>query len=147
MRLGFFATLLLASITFTANAQTRFLTTPADLRKAADGMAASIGTGNYNAAWKQMKPYSVVPPVEFDAFVAQFQSQLPTLLPRYGKAIGSEFVREDKAGESLLKLTYLAKHEKSAMRWLLVFYRGEKGWVLSDFKFDGNLNALFPGQG
>ena len=107
----------------------------------------SVGAGNYEAAWKHMKPYAVVPAAEFDAFSAQFASQLPNILQRYGSAVGSEFVREEKAGDSLVRLIYLAKHQKSAMRWFFVFYRGEKGWVLSDFKFDGNVIALFPGQG
>lgn len=142
-----FISLCLAATTFAAAAQSQTLATLAEARKLADGVMGSVGTGNYEGAWKQMKPYAVVPAAEFDAFAAQFNSQLPGILQRYGAGSGSEFVREEKAGESLVRLVYLAKHERSAMRWFFVFYRGPKGWALSDFKFDGNLIGLFPGQG
>ena len=33
------------------------------------------------------------------------------------------------------------------MRWYFIFYRTQSGWVLTDFKFDGNTNALFTGEG
>lgn len=137
----------LALAALVAHAQSQFLTGPAEVRKLADGVMGSVGAQNYDGAWAQMKPYAVVPPAEFDAFSAQFTSQIPNILQRYGSAAGSEFVREEKAGDSLLRLVYLARHQKSAMRWYFIFYRGEKGWILSDFKFDGNLIALFPGQG
>ena len=139
--------LCLTVASLSAAAQSQTLATFAEVRKLSDGIMASVGAGNYEGAWKQMKPYAVVPAAEFDAFSAQFNSQLPNILQRYGSSSGSEFVREERAGESLVRLVYLAKHERSAMRWFFVFYRGPKGWALSDFKFDGNLIGLFPGQG
>ena len=137
---------LLSVTALTATAQSKTLATPAEVRKFADGVLSSVGSGNYEAACKEMKPISVIPSAEFDVFTAQFASQRPSLLQRFGSAMGSEFVREEKAGESLIKLSYLAKHEKSGMRWLLVFYRADSGWVLTDFKFDGNIDALFIGH-
>jgi hypothetical protein len=42
-----------------------------------------------------------------------------------------------------LRENFIIRHEKSALRWSLVFYREEKGWVVTDFKFDGNLALVF----
>ena len=142
-----FFSLTIATASLSATAQSQFLGGATEVRKMADGIMGSVAAGNYDGAWSQMKPYTVVPAAEFDVFTAQFSSQLPNILQRYGTPLGSEFVREEKAGESLLRLVYLAKYQKTGMRWFFVFYRGEKGWVLSDFKFDGNLVAVFPGQG
>jgi hypothetical protein len=130
-----------------AGAQSKYLQTQEEVRKAAEGVVASVAAGNTGGAWKELKPLSVVPPSEFEVFEAQFNSQLGGILQRYGSASGYELLREEPLGKSLIRYTFVVKHEKAPMRWLLVFYRTEKGWVATDFKFDGNILALFPGGG
>jgi hypothetical protein len=142
-------TLALAFLLFlhlTAQAQQPPFATPADVRKFSDTVMGWVGAGKYEDAWKRMKPASIIPPVEFDAFAAQFNSQLPTFTPRYGKPAGFEYIRDQQVGTSLLRFQYIAKYERSATRWIFVFYRTATGWVLTDFKFDGNVSALFPGE-
>jgi hypothetical protein len=141
----FFAGTLLVALGVPAHSDT--LSSPAELRKFADGVMGSIGAGNFDGAVKQIRMYTGLPAAEFDVFTAQVANQLPALLQRYGPATGYDFVREDVAGQSLIRLVYLEKHEKSALRWAFIFYKGEKGWVLSDFKLDSNLLAVFPGGG
>jgi len=131
----------------TAAAQQIAFTTPGEARKAIDGVMASFSAGNYDVAWKQLRVYSSFPQAEFDAFVSQFTAQAPAIVQRFGPAIGSEFIREDKAGSSLVRLTYLSRHERSGLRWYFILYRSPSGWTLGDFKFDSNLNAIFPGSG
>jgi hypothetical protein len=135
---------LVASVSF---AQTRTFGSPAEARKLADSIMSNVGRGKYDVAWKEMRPAAIVPPTEFDAFTAQFASQQSTLALRYGKPTGFEFIRDQQVGASLLKLQYIAKFERAAMRWIFLFYRTEKGWVLTDFKFDGNTLALFAPEG
>jgi hypothetical protein len=120
--------------------------TPADVRKFTDAVMGLIGSGKYEDAWKRMKPASIIPPADFDAFAAQFNSQLPNFTPRYGKPNGFEYLRDQQLGTSLLRFQYIAKYERSATRWIFVFYRTSSGWVLTDFKFDGNISALFNGE-
>ena len=129
-----------------AQAQQGPLSTPAEVRKFTDAVMGLVGAGKYDDAWKKLKPSTIIPAAEFDAFVAQFASQIPSILPRYGKAGGFEYLRDQQVGTALLRFQYIAKYERSAMRWHFIFYRTPNGWVLSDFKFDGNLNALFPGE-
>ena len=145
LRVSLFLATALAAFGTAAYADT--VATRADVRKVADSIMASVGAGSFDGAVKQIRTYAVTPAADFDVFVAQVTSQLPLLTQRYGPATGYDFVREDLAGESLIRLLYLEKHEKSALRWSFIFYHGEKGWGLSDFKFDGNLLAVFPGGG
>jgi hypothetical protein len=131
--------------TLPANSQTQSLTSTAEIRKFTDSVMANVGVGKYDGAWKQIRPYAVVPASELDAFSKNFDQQLPTIKTRFGTPIGSDFIREDRAGDSLVRLTYIARYQRSATRWYFVFYRGEKGWVITDFKFDSNLIDLFSG--
>ena len=142
------ANILLASvvcISFQANAQT--LTTPADARKVADGFMSRIGSGNFEEAFKQVKPHMALPAAEFDAKAAEATSQFAGVPERFGAYKGFELVRQETAGQSLMRFTYVAKYEKAPMRWRFIFYKSDKGWVITDFHVDANRNALFSGEG
>jgi hypothetical protein len=128
-------------------AQAKHLRTVEETRKAAEAVVASVAAGNATGAWKELRPLTVIPPAEFEVFEAQFGSQMGTMLQRFGPANGYEFVREELAGKSVIRYTFLVKHEKAPMRWLFVFYQAPKGWVVTDFKFDGNASAFFPSGG
>jgi hypothetical protein len=130
-----------------ACAQSKFLKTSEEVRKTAEGVVASVAAGNPTGAWKELKPLSVVPPAEFDVFEAQFGSQMGTMYQRFGAATGYELIREEPLGTSLIRYTFIVRHEKAPMRWILVFYRADKGWVATDFKFDANTSALFTTGG
>ena len=139
-----FALALLASTA--ATAQQAPFGTPADVRKFSDAVMTLVGNGKYEDAWKRMRLATIIPSAEFDAFAAQFASQAPAVTPRYGKVVGHEYIRDQQVGTSLLRFQYIVKYERAAMRWNLIYYRSANGWVLTDFKFDGNVNALFPGE-
>jgi hypothetical protein len=81
----------------------------------------------------------------FDAFEAQINSQTENLVRRYGPATGYEFLRQEVLGTRLVRYQYLVFHEKAPLRWVFIFYKAEKGWAMTDFKFDGNTNSFFPG--
>ena len=107
---------------------------------------ASVAGANFAGAIGQVKPLLVVPASEVDLLEAQYNNQAGQLLQRFGAPSGYEFIKEEKAGSSLLRYTFIVRYEKAPLRWLFTFYRAEKGWVITDFKFDGNLGALFePG--
>jgi hypothetical protein len=133
------------SLSFTASAQSKFLSTAADAKRTAEGIVARIAASNFPGAWQEMKPLSVVPTSEIEVFEAQFNSQAETMLRRFGSPIGHELIREESLGTSLVRYQFLVRHEKAPLRWMFVFYRTEKGWVMTDFKFDGNSFSFFPG--
>lgn len=137
-------TLAFLSVSFTASAQSKFLSSAPDAKRTAEGIVASIAASNFLGAWKEMKPLSVVPTSEIEVFEAQFNSQAENILRRFGSPIGYELVREESLGTSLVRYQFLVRHEKAPLRWMFVFYRAEKGWVMTDFKFDGNASSFFP---
>lgn len=127
-----------------ASAQTRFLSSPAEVRKVAEGIVASVAAGNLGGAVKELRPLSVIPLADFDVFEAQLNSQQANLLRQFGSPTGYEYVREDRVGTRMVRHQFMVFHEKSALRWNFVFYKAERGWVISHFIFDGNALAFFP---
>jgi len=104
---------------------------------------SKVAAGNLDSAIAEVKKYTIVPEVEIDSSLGQFKLQLPVIAQRFGASVGAEFVREEKMGESLLRITYLHRFDKHAMRWMFYYYRGSQGWVLNTFRFDDNILALF----
>lgn len=137
------AVALLAGTITLAQAQSRTLATLADTKKTAQAIVASVASGSYPAAIQEMRPLTAVPPAEFDAFQEQVRGQLETLLQRFGTATGYEHVREERLGTRLVRHQLLVFHEKAPVRWLFIFYRTDKGWVITDFKFDVSAPVFF----
>lgn len=118
--------------------------TATDIRKITDQIMTQVGAGNLESGLKLMKPLTVIPEAEFDAMVGQAKLQLPVMSQRFGGSLGYEFIREDRAGESLIRYTYAQRFDKHAMRWIFYVYHGKGGWVINSFQFDDKLPAFFP---
>ncbi len=128
----------------TAHAAT--LQTDADVRAFADRVMEKVAKADLPGAFAEMKPYTIVPPTEFDAAALQSKSQRDMVGTRFGATIGYEFISEKRSGQSLLKLTYIEKTEHHALPWLFYFYRTPKGWVLNSFNWNDRMPDLLTGQ-
>jgi hypothetical protein len=135
--------LVAALLALASQAHAQGLATTGDARKLADDIMAGIGAGNLDAALTLARPQLLLPPAEADAMVAQVNSQMRSVGDRYGAARGFDFVRQETAGESLVRLTYVARYERAPIRWRFVFYKGDKAWGLTDFGLDTNRHAAF----
>lgn len=117
---------------------------PLAARQLTDQAMAKVGEGNVENGLQILKPYLIIPPAEFDVMLDKLRMQQPAISQRFGKSIGSEFIREDKTGENLLRIVQIQRFEKHVMRWSFYFYRGKNGWVLNTFKTDDDIRQLFP---
>lgn len=120
------------------------LKSAAEARQLTDRVMTRLAAGDLEGGLRLAKPYLIIPEAEFEAMLGQAKLQRPAMSQRFGKSIGREFLREDKVGESFLRIVQIQKFEKHATRWTFIFYRGSEGWVLNTFHFDDNVRALFP---
>ena len=120
------------------------LGSPTEARQLTDRVMAKVGAGDIENGMRLTKPFLIIPASEFEAMIEQLKLQIPAMSQRFGKSIGSEFIREDKVGENLLRIIQIHRFEKHAMRWSFYFYRGKAGWVLDTFKTDDDIRQLFP---
>lgn len=127
-------------------AQAATLKTEADIRAFADRVMEKVAKADLPGAFALMKPYTIIPPTEFDAAALQSKSQRDLVGTRFGATIGYEFIGEKRSGESLLKLTYIEKTERHALPWSFFFYRTPTGWVLNSFTWHDRLPDLLAGQ-
>jgi len=124
-----------------------FLKSPVEARQLSDRVMSKLASGELEQGLRLMQPYLIIPSAEFEAMLGQAKLQEPMLAQRFGNRQGFEFVREERVGESLLRITQIQKFERHLTRWIFYFYRTNSGWVLNTFQFDDNIRALFPGGG
>lgn len=119
------------------------LKSPLEVRQLTDRIMKKVGSGEIEAGIRLMKPYVALPETDLDGMIDAWKKQAPQMAQRFGNAIGTEFLREDKLGESLLRVIQLARYEARATFWTFYFYRGKNGWVLSTFNTDDDFRAIF----
>lgn len=89
------------------------------------------------------KKYWPLDPGEMDNLLEQIESSWKIVRNRYGAATGTEFIREERIGNSFVKLYYLHKFENHAIYWMFVYYKPTDSWVLNRLTFKDELDPLF----
>jgi hypothetical protein len=137
------AWVLLIALCGSANSLADTLKSEGDLRSFCDRVMGSLAKGGTSAAFAEMKPYAIISGAEFDSMTLSSKAQREQFGARYGKTLGFEFIRQKKAGESLVLLTYVEKTEKHALPWLFYFYKTPSGWMLNSFQWNDQMPKLF----
>jgi hypothetical protein len=115
----------------------------AELKPFAESVMKQVAENNLKGAFKLMQPYVVISESELQSASLSSQTQREQYGTRYGKAVGYEFISEQKLGESLIGLVYIEKTEKHALPWSFCFYKTPKGWVLNTFNWNDKVTGLF----
>ncbi len=74
--------------------------------------------------------------------VDMLKTQTGSGLPMYGKILGSEKVREEKFGTSIVRLVYILKSEKAPTIWEFYFYKPQTSWFLGHIIFNDQFQLL-----
>jgi hypothetical protein len=140
----FLALLSLATLATASWGQAQTLENLAAARGLTDKVLARVAGGDFEGGLRMLKPYSIVPDAEIESAIGQAKLQVPLMEGRFGRSVGAEFLREERVGDSLARITQIQRFEKHAMRWIFVFYRGPRGWVMNTFYFDDKILSVFP---
>lgn len=97
----------------------------------------------FQEAFNSAKPYWPIPPVEIDSIVNKINQQWPLVNQRFGKAIGTEFIRKETIGKSFVRYYYLHKFQNHAIYWRIGFYKPSKEWKINSVVFLDSLDILY----
>lgn len=139
--LSFVCFIFCAAAAATVHADT--LKSEADARQLADKVMAAAGQGRTDDAYAVMTPYALTDVNTLDRARVSARTSRMQLEQVIGNSVGYEFIRSEKVGASLLKLTYIEKAEKQALPWQFIFYKTPAGWALSAFSNSDDVDVLF----
>ena len=97
---------------------------------------------DFDAVFDAVSSQWLFNPAEIDALKGQTIKQLPIIQGRYGKPVGIEFMKTEKGGKSLLRINYLIKHERLALRVIFTFYKPNDKWLLIGFSWNDKIDEL-----
>lgn len=130
--------LLLAVLLMPATLPAREFRSEAEMRAFTDQVMELAAAGNLKAALDLVsEAYTVVPRAGLEAMTGQALLQAPMVEGRFGKSLGHEFVKEEKAGKSIVP--YVQKFEKHPVGWRFVFYKPADHWLVNSFFFSDTM--------
>ena len=121
--------------TVRVNGQAPAVRTPVSI---AEAFLTRLGNGEVGPAYDELfrKSPMSTQSIQVDALKRQTQS----VLPIYGKIVGFELYRQDKFGESLVRLLYVQRFEKHPIVWKFWVYRPSGTWQVDTVVFNDQLN-------
>lgn len=100
-----------------------------------------VQSGKIPEAYDQLFIGSQIPAQKPQA-VDMLKRQTTSGLPMYGKILGVELIREEKIGESIVRLVYVLRSEMAPTVWEFYFYRPKLDWFLANIIFNDEFKLL-----
>jgi hypothetical protein len=100
-----------------------------------------VQSGKIPEAYDQLFAGSQIPDQKPQA-VDLLKRQTASGLPMYGNILGVELIREEKIGQSLVRLVYILKSEMAPTVWEFYFYKPKSDWFLGNILFNDEFKSL-----
>ncbi len=86
----------------------------------------------------------IINDVVIGQWVSTVTSQRKTFESQSGRPKGYVLVKEQSVADTFLRLVYVERAEKAAIRWVFTYYNPSgSGWVLHGLYWDYNIEPLF----
>lgn len=81
-------------------------------------------------------------PAQKPQAVDMLKRQTSSGLPLYGNIVGLEKIRDEKIGNSIVRLVYVLKSELAPTIWEFYFYKPKNRWFLANVKFNDQFQLI-----
>lgn len=120
------------------------LTTRDEVRALFDEVMEQLVAEEYATAFQTLAAHSHPRlAARMPSLEQQTRDGISEVRPAYGAPVRAEFVREEIASESLMRLTYLEVFESFAVRWEFLFLKPQERWLLVNVLWNDSIEELF----
>ena len=131
----------LASLT--TSAQNDFIPKSREaINKACENFMVLFKEGKYGDALSILKANSVIEHDAIDGLEITIKQQLREAIPKYGKVLNFEFVKDNSLKMSIVNRYYLLKFERYFLRVTFTLYNNGSGWMITNFDYDDEIGNL-----
>ena len=115
-----------------------------EARSLLDNVMSSVAKDDVRGAFAKLKPYwNGLPNAEVEVLVSKVIDQRRLIAPRFGASLGTQFVSQKTAADSVAYFLYIEKYERHLLRWHFYFYRPKDRWQLDSVNFDDRIQGMF----
>ena len=98
----------------------------------------------FRQAFSYLKHYSVIEDSKLDTLGITVSRQMGGLKNSYGRIVGYERVSAREVRNSIVKVVYIIKFEKTFLQLRFILYSpgANSGWTINNFKYNEELDEL-----
>ena len=119
-----------------ALAQTKSLDSLRQARTLSDTVMDDAMRGNYRHAFERFRPHWSLKPEELETAIKKIQEGIKLLNKRFGKPIGYQLMKTQKAQDFLVRYIYVMKYQRALVRWKFTYYKPQNHWIVLSVTFD-----------
>jgi hypothetical protein len=114
-----------------------------DPRTLADGAMKLVAADDVKGFIVYIREHMQIDSAQIDKLSETLTTQRKPLAKMLGKNLGYVFISECRRADTLVRLVYAEKREKSVLRWQFIFYKPRDQWRWVNFHWDEDLPQLF----
>lgn len=108
-----------------------------------DRFMEAFKNGKYTEAYDSLKTYCVIEDYKLDTLATTSKDQMNSISGSFGKSLSFEQISERSVKNSVSKLVYLLKFEKSFLKFRFILYNNGSGWTITSFTYNDEVDDLF----
>lgn len=109
----------------------------------ADGFMEDLVNGNVKGAFSTLDRYSTLSKQDIDRLSSRLDRQMNGFKADYGRVLDKAFLSEKEKGGTLLERNYLLRFKEYPVRFHLLYYRSDEGWILVYIRWKNSVKELF----
>ena len=111
-----------------------------DYQKKAETFLAGIIKGEIDESYDKFFSNTMLESKPQQVKLAKGQTH--AAINMYGKLLDYEFIKQQKYGDSIVRLVYVLRCEQLPFTWEFYFYKAVSGWKLVQFNFNDKFDLL-----
>ena len=124
-------------------AQEKYFNSESDIKVFSEKVTLLFKENKPVEAFKELSAYWPLPETELELIKEKTVKGLNLVQNTYGKPMGTKRVNYKVIENTAIRDAHFVKYEISALRFIYIYYKTDKGWILNQFKFDENFKEEF----
>ena len=114
-----------------------------DANRLLDNIMNAFEEGESKEGFKMLEENISNKQVDFEQLQANFEGFLGNADEQYGKMLGTDFAKEEKVGDFLVRYTYAMKYAEQPVWVRFTYYINDDSYLLKELDWGEDLNTLF----
>jgi len=138
-----FTIILFTGFILSCFSQDKYLKSEEEINRLVEHSVQLFKDKKISESFTLLTPYWPMPQNELNTLEIQTQKYMDLMLTRFGEPVDYLKLKEQHLKNFAIKITYIIRFEKHAVRLIYIFYNSGKGWILNTFHWDDQFAAEF----
>ncbi|WP_299888286.1 hypothetical protein [uncultured Lacinutrix sp.] len=134
---------IICSIGVKSYGQEKYFNSEKEIQDFSENVMLLFNQNKVSEAFLLLNDYWPIPKTEVELIEEKTIKGLNTVESIYGKAKGIKKINYSNLENITIRETYFSLYRVSALRFIFIYYKTEKGWIVNQFKWDEDFEDEF----